>query len=531
MAAIGVPDYSRAYTTDDIDKFTRSTLGVAEIEFENPAGLRYPFFGIRSDNDHGLIYPVRGRTICTAPEIAAARALAFDVKIKVILGAIIPWADNKTRPFLKFMSEMIELREKLKQTGENGKKEDTLESLAIKTIANSLYGKTAQAVRPSKSFDSKSLSNRPLSPSSVTNAAFAAFTTGVVRAAVAEMMNSIPANREVLSCSTDGFLTTASLAEVPVTRRVSRMLGNARALLMDGDASLLEVKKRAHQVFLARNRVACTITPGIGSKPIVARGSVKVPRHVEDHSGFMLDLILDRIYGKKLAREDFIPIREQILNNGDLVSRRRETRLNFEPDMKRRLTNPRMVMIADGPRAGEWHLATDSVPHETIEEFEETRTIFEGWRHSRGRCLKDMADWEDWADYLERKQAANRNGNRSYLDASGSPGDFQRQFLRALVRGQYGLDIGGETYAQVAEWLTRVGYKTSRDSVKNATRPDAKLVPHLLAATPRNLPLLVKVLAKYPSFDWGQMFLVGHRGSVLEYLRKHTRKPKAGGVP
>jgi len=286
-------------------------------------------------------------------------------------------------------------------------------------------------------------------------------------------------------------------------------------------------------VITPRNRAAFTAVPLEGVKPVVARGSIKVPADVSDEHEFLLGLYLDRTSGTTITREDLISPRLQWEENADLVSIPRTVRVNLEPDMKRRLIEPTMVEIGGGVHAGRQHLATGSVPFDTVEEMLETRQLFERWRHSTGRCLKDLDDFADWVDFAEGNRAARSAGRRPHRTAGGSADDLKRQFLRALVRAEWGVELGHRSYKEVAEWLTVGGYRTSEASVKNAKRGagkvgapqrgDAPLVPHSVAVTDATVALLRVILSEYPNFDYHLAFVAGHAERLEESLAKRRR--------
>jgi hypothetical protein len=58
----------------------------------------------------------------------------------------------------------------------------------------------------------------------------------LVRAAIFEMLNSLPAGRMVVSVSTDGFLTDAEIDEVSVAGPAAQVLLEARRQIADGSA-------------------------------------------------------------------------------------------------------------------------------------------------------------------------------------------------------------------------------------------------------------------------------------------------------
>jgi hypothetical protein len=499
MSAIGMPEFSKLRLSVEPSDFRAETLGFAEIVFETPEGVRFPVFGVRTE--HGLIFPRRGVTIATAPEIAAGLALGVGVTIRY--GVVVPW-DRSVRPFELFVVRMLRLREKLK--GADGK--DTLESKMIKTATNSVYGKVAQAVRPRSAFDTRSGGTRPLVPSAISNPILAAFTTGLVRASIAEMLNSIPANRVIVSVSTDGFLTSASRDEIRLDGPATRVLVEARHRIADQTEAglqsdhdeLLEVKKTTGEVIAFRNRGIATTAPLAGSDPILARGGVKVARGT-DANQFMMKLYLDRTYETVVERRDLISLRDQMIKNADLVSVLRQLRVNLDPDMKRRLVNPRVATVQSGEFAGREHLATESVAFDSVEDALGQRLLFESWRHGGKRVLKTMTDWQDWEDYRASRVARKRAGGGIRITRGGSAEVLKRQFLSALVRDTWGLSLAGRPHKEIAGWLTQHGYPTTVNQVKNATRPPAQPQVGVVAASPAALDLLRVILAEHPGFE------------------------------
>lgn len=516
MSAIGMPDYeaARLVGNDAIDEFRADVLGFAEVEFEAPGHVHCPPFGVRSER--GLIFPRRGVTVATAAEIAAARRAGVKVVIRV--GVIIPW-DASIRPYEKFVVDLLILREELK----DDKGKDTLESKTVKEITNSLYGKVAQAVRPRTEYDARTGHSRALGPSAVTNPVLAAFITGLVRASIAEMLNSIPAGKRVVSVSTDGFLTEAAPDDIDVDGPASQVLVAARRRIAEQTGKvpksnrdeLLEVKKRVREVVAFRNRGVTTTAVVKGSDPVVAKASIKVDRKI-DASAYLLDRYLTREYDTTVERRDLISLREQMELDADLVSVLRAPRINLDPDMKRRLVRAREVLIQHGDRAGAAHLSTESEPFDTVDEMLAERALFDAWRHGQQRCLKTMEDWEAWQDYRAAATARRRSGATIRITQGGAADVFKRQFLRALVRGQWGVSLDGWQHGDVAAWLTERGYETSLHEVKNATRRSATLTEGVVAAVPATLDLLRVLVSRFPTLDVDKVFAA----SEVEQVRR-----------
>jgi hypothetical protein len=74
MAAMRVPNWEETHPCRDPAGFTADVLGFALVRFEFPEGTRFPCLPVKdpTNPDRGIIYPLRGETYVTAPEIATA---------------------------------------------------------------------------------------------------------------------------------------------------------------------------------------------------------------------------------------------------------------------------------------------------------------------------------------------------------------------------------------------------------------------------------------------------------------------------
>lgn len=282
---------------------------------------------------------------------------------------------------------------------------------------------------------------------------------------------------------------------------------------------LLEVKKEVTEVVAFRNRGIATTAAAEGSDPVLAKNGIKVPRGV-DANRFVLDLFLTRQHDTRVERRDLIPLREQMAQGADLVSILRSPRVNFEPDMKRRLVRASAATIGHGEFAGAIHLATESEPFETAEAALEERATFEAWRDRQKRVLKTEEDWEAWLDYRASTRARRGAGAGIRVGKGGAAGVLKRQFLRALVRGVWGVSLDGRTHEGVAAWLTGRGYPTSVSDVKNATRRCSALAEGAVAAAPASLALLRVLVAEFPGLEVDRLFAPGDADAVRACLAR-----------
>lgn len=199
-------DYGAARMTINADDFRGHRYGLARVKFRFPKGTRYPCLPVRHYR-YGLIFPMAGDSYCTAPEIEVA--LNMGCLIDIQQGVVVPWVQDGPPLFEPFVQLV---RQKRSQYAKK-----SFEGEMWKEIGNSLYGKTAQGVRGKTAFDTANGLNKAIPPSAITNPYFAAHTTGFIRAVIGELLAAIPANRTVISVTTDGFLTDATEAELDIS--------------------------------------------------------------------------------------------------------------------------------------------------------------------------------------------------------------------------------------------------------------------------------------------------------------------------
>ena len=110
MSLIGKADWRNVRVSMDLDDYTPARLGFACVDFKFPSTIRYPSLPIRTDN--GLIFPLRGRSYCSTPEIDLARRLGAEMTIR--FGVIVP-TDHDTPVFRPFIVHALEQRATFKK--------------------------------------------------------------------------------------------------------------------------------------------------------------------------------------------------------------------------------------------------------------------------------------------------------------------------------------------------------------------------------------------------------------------------------
>lgn len=462
-------DYDNFWYSRDPKDFVGHVLGFAYVQFAFRNGTRFPSMPVRNSRG-GLVFPLSGLSYCTAPEIELA--LSLGCQINILHGVIIPWCEGDSRLFEPYVTHIRSLR----KSYEKG----SLDELYAKLLGNSLYGKTAQGLKKKMVFEAKEMKSKELKHSILTNAAIAAHTTGFIRAVLSEQIAGIPQHRQVISATTDGFITDADESELALAGPLAQRFQALCERVAPG-SKMLERKHKVRQLIAMKTRGQVTAIPFEGEPIILAKAGVSPQVESDQHNDFMVNLFMNRSPGDKTITRPFTSFREQFVKDTDVVRLTRETTLNLEFDFKRRLVDPLEIAVAEGE-----HLSLSSVPWNDLAECERARAVFDGWRTNR--CLKTLADFEDWEDHYRFAVVRDRlkdEGERSpgiRATSGGITDVFRRLFLRAFTQGLCGLSKT-MTYQELATWLTERGYPTTVDEVKNAKR--ARFVTHAVPLTPR----------------------------------------------
>jgi len=488
------PDYNGIKPSTDINDYLGHVAGFAYVKFSFPDTVRFPCIPV-SAGDKGLIFPLEGEGYCTAPELMVAQSLGCN--IDVILGYIVPWAQEETRLFEPFVTQVRVNRNKAKE------REDKHADLLWKELGNSLYGKLAQGLKDKTAFDTKTGGSKKIDESPITNEIFASHTTGFIRGVIAELLNSIADDKVVVSVTTDGFLSNAAYddfkCDTPLCARYQSLCD-----AIDGKP-MLEVKTKVVQAIGMRTRGQLTTLLAYNYPPVLAKAGIKPEvafdyKDTKDelklkHNEWMVERYLSRHFNDApISFSSLISMREMWLTESDLVSVQHKRRVNLEYDFKRRPVDPKMISVREGE-----HLAFDSEPWATVDEFYTVRAHFDGF--SRKGNLKTVEDFDNWLDYYQARLMTKNSGMKA--NSKGCVDILRRVFLRAYARNCWGLSRD-KSYAEIAAWLTGAGFKTGVDELKNATR--AKLVEGIVPISSRVISLLKVILVNYPALELHKVF-------------------------
>ncbi|EJC6864348.1 hypothetical protein MYD45_004227 [Vibrio parahaemolyticus] len=488
-------DYDQMYMTKDLNDLLGDKCALAWVEFTFPSTCRFPSLAVRSE--YGLIFPLSGGTHCTGHELEVAYNQGAEITIKQAF--VVPWK-NDVRIFEPFMKWGRERRKSFVK--------GSFDEKLTKEMLNSCYGKLAQSLRPKNSFDIQAGYSKQLPPSTLTNPFFAAYTTGLARALLGEMLHNIPDDKVVVSVTTDGFLTNAELHEIDLKGPICQRFRELYHRIDPTGGEVLELKHQAKQLIGAKTRAQYTVIESEGFEPILAKGGVKVDPTITDQSAYMVNKYLTRKPGDKVDGSYLTPNRMRFLEHKDLMLEKRSIFLNMEYDQKRQLINPVMVDVK-----GRSHIALETKPHKSLDEMLFTRLRFDRWRKSH--VLKDFDDWCSWQDRLVMAESTSHKDLRLKADET-SDSLMARLFLRFYAQEQGGMSKKQISAKALAEWLTDNGYSTKANSVSRAMK--AKLIEGAVPMTELTVNLARLIVSKFPDFEVEILFNPDSRSSLREAL-------------
>ncbi len=484
MATIRQPVWKRVEHTTDVDRYDLDTMGFAYVYFVFHQEMRFPGLPVRHDGS--LFFPREGRTHATASEIALARLQG--ARVEVLDGVVVP-LEQDNYPIREIV---------LKATQSRNNAKTTLENKLYKELINSFYGKFAQGLRRSRGLNTRSGEIEDLPPSKITQAYFAAHITGLVRAVLSEIMNRIPEKYDVISVTTDGFITnapeevTAEASQGPI----SAIFKQARGILTGSDDSILEEKHRVRQVLSWATRGQATLKSADGGKAILAKAGIQAPRELsaEGQNQWVVDLFKNRDENSKLEITQLKGMSAMYHEeSGGLVDLHKTRSLQMDFDFKRQVNHHKKGMRAvDGMD----HVWFKTYPWQCIDDCVRARNTIQRFRSEEKRCLKTL---DDLYHFQRCYEATALPGGFNRTRGGGTVDDAVRVLIRAMVQDKWNLSLKGRTHTEWCEWFGQHGYSVSIDQFKKASANPVISNAIELGAEVSKLIDLIK--SEFPEFD------------------------------
>lgn len=504
MGCIGMPKWHELRLVKSLDEMVPDVMGVAHVSFSFPQSVRYPCIPIRAKT--GLIFPRTGTGWVTSPELWLARKLGAEVTLSgpdseetAITGFVLEM-DFSVLPF-DIVARFINDKRAANKIA------SPMMANLYKQLGNSIYGKTAQAVKPKKVFDTRTGEMKKLPPSRISNAYLALYTTGLVRAVMGEILNSIPQEYSVISATTDGFLT-----DFPEGRMDELCLGQISEMFkasmrrVCGDPTILEIKHRPERVLCFRTRGQATLhsdgKPPLApvlpdeeatNKVVLAKGGIKITAaNTFDSNEQLVKMFIERQPGQQYKIERMRGFREIYRGNGelDLNTIGRSIKYTMDFDWKRRPADS-----GENSDLGSLQLWFNTVPIESLDEYMRYRKAWETFVKTDNTILKREGDLKNFLDYLSVYTPLVHR-----TKACGNAVDTAKKaFLRAYTQQAWGL-VRELKNKELSIVLTEQGYPTSVRDVENAQRRSSKLLKHCVAPTEEVLKFLGVVKKITPEF-------------------------------
>jgi len=491
MALIKKPLWKELKHTKSLNDFKATTLGFAHVEFKFNKSVRYPSLPVRTP--FGLIFPLEGESYCSSPEIVVALSLGAKIKIKE--GVVIP-TDSNFYVFREFITECIQNRN---TEAKNNKK--SLKALFWKEISNSSYGKTAQGLREKRVYDLRDQDTKILPPSKITNPVYASFITSFIRALLAEVMNSLPSDSMVFSCTTDGFLTNAKATDIEISAKgeLAKIFIESRLNLVN-KREFLEVKHQINKPLGWKTRGQATLIAGSpqddGSHIVLAKGGIRIQEGletVEDQNEEIIKLFFDRTPNHKIPIETLTGMRDIVERKADLVSKVFDKQLNMEYDWKRQ---PKSIGMS-----GEYnHVFFSTRPWVSTNQFLSIRDGIESfYANDNFLCVKDIDTFNLLANHIETTSGLSKESAKYLHKKDGDLKRLRQAVCSAWTQSKAGFSIDDRSisYQVFAEYLTDIGIPCKKADVENAKKKE--FTPHIVPPTVRVKNLMYILRRDFPS--------------------------------
>lgn len=397
------------------------------VEFEFPDSCRYPCLPVKDTAGRGLIYPLRGTTWASAPEVWLA--LQLGASIRVIDGGIQP-----AKPRYSLRAGIATLLQARKDAeAQYGK--TSPQALIRKEIANSCYGKMAQGLAGKRAYSTRTDSINTLPPSTLTSAPVAAMITSLVRAIVsAAIVQLDERGYRILSVTTDGILTDAPIDVVANLDLFGLAAAYARARSeLVADARVWELKHMAKDMLMIKTRGAAglgTIEGQSHALPAAAAGLRLTPEQIQAAGGDRA-AALAKVYVEREGRARYVV--ERLPAPKDYVRRASDgqptliTRTaNLEYDYKRRPDLRTLCDVTVNVGGKDYTVSSYlTLPWRDINEFDSARSVLADKRDTAIKTAKHVES----VDALMQRRIALTGSNLHIK------GGLQRNKYTSILRG------------------------------------------------------------------------------------------------
>jgi hypothetical protein len=423
MLCIDDVDWSRYTQLSDGDEISPFDIGFVEVLFQFKKDCKFPMFPVKPfnpssqtyDENLGICFPRSGKTVVTLAEYWTAKQANVLEKCEICDSLVFKRNGNRTLP--RFVKNLILRR--------GGEPKGSVNNHLLKLVTNSLYGKITQGISKKKSIDLMGTlkegctKTKKVPSSDLFNPMIAASITGIVRAAVGEIMLSLEKHRraeDIICCTTDGIM----VFDAPLPKSwlegkglpLCEMLAHKRKVYL-GEAykSILELKHFTDGGCVSVKTRNYWMFPGKDSKShdlLVARGGMSTKGMDKSEA--------IRFLTSKFCRKDggfenrrLTSQREYLSGEvDDLISIASTSQKNWDYDLKRKpLGGSDSSFLWEGTAFSKICFGTE--PWKTASEFVLARSAYKNWKNGalknaglpNTNKIQSKNDLADFFEYME----------------------------------------------------------------------------------------------------------------------------------
>lgn len=369
-------------------------------------------------------------------------------------------------------SYLVKERKRMKQLHGKGSKEE----LDFKLAANASYGKMAQQLSNTHSYNALSDSYEDVGMSCITNAYYASYITATARAILNLTAQEIyELNHNVYSCTTDGLITDLPESDLSKLKvyGLKRFIQENRAYFFDEklDADIFEVKHRQN-TFL---NVATRHNIALNDTGVLAHGGIKTQFEKdsqEDREEMIRAFLECSTQGYDYVDSDSVSFRDIVMKDKKFYKKDKIKTHSMKYDFKRKpceITDKtitfkdKQYIVAD----------FDTVAYKDLEEFKKYRDA--------SKNVKLIRTKQDF-DRLFLKSNNQRIENKVYVKQDSNSSKVV-SLLRAYFQDMIDIEcFRDKKQREIAEILNKINYSEREitvNDIKNAKRKSRTSVLNL----------------------------------------------------
>lgn len=531
MQMLGTPRLSECYSETDVNKISLDVYACGLIDFEFPINTPFPCFPIKDDQGRGLIFPLKGRTWASSPEIVLARDLGAKIKLVNMPFSVVPM-DNKD--FGDVVKVLIERRELAQQ--QFGKK--SIPDLLYKELSNSLYGKMGQGLSGKRSFSTRKRKTQETPFSPITIPFMASYVTSFIRACVTAAMTELKQNGyRIASVTTDGFLSDAP-PEVVFNLKAFGFaeIYRQQRYRVAGKNDMFEIKHKAQDL------VIFTTRGGFGVSEITDNKTWELPQAKAGYyfkgldgsfssdtekynreTEYLAKMFLERD-GRITYEKAIMPSLSDYLLKQKEVARIEKKSIKWEYDFKRMpdIESARTETLVIDGKAYE-HVSFTTLPWNDMEEFNEVRR----YRDDHEKMYIPLKDKRKLIRLMFYAKARREVRGTGYY-VKDTKVDDENEILRPYIMSLLGAYLRG-ILPMPKSW-EGMNYSTIAMTVNETLMDKMSYKLELTADDLKKAKARYKGLIKSSIIGYLQNLLEGGSGNVEDYISQ-VIKTQAEPIP